>query len=187
MVRSSLLVAALVLVGCDNPFFLEAKAAAVCQHLPGQRFQVPAELRAQLARLPADAQHSLALERTFDFDVSAQLPPELKDLVQSRLALTSVRLTVVNPADDLGFVDEAHLQLQPSAASGLEARAFDYTRAEAAPRAISWNGQAFDVAAYLESGNLKYSVSLVGSLPAADEVVVDVDACAEATVRLDYL
>jgi hypothetical protein len=186
MLRSSLLAAAFLMLGCGSPFFLEAKATAVCQHLPAQRFQVPSELREQLARLPPSASQGLALEHTFDFDVSAQLPPEVKDMVQSHFALTSVRLTVVNPGDDLGFVDEAHLQLLPAAASGLEARKFDYVRAEPTPHTVSWNGQAFDVGAYLESGNLKYSVSLVGSLPPGD-IVVDVDACAEASVRVDYL
>lgn len=186
MLRSSLLAAAVLLLGCGSPFFLEAKAEAVCQHLPAQRFPVPSGVREQLSHLPPGASQTVALEHTFDFDLAAQLPPELEDLVQARFALTSVRLTVANPQDDLGFADEAHLQLQPSAGSGLEARKFDYVRSEAAPRSVSWNGQGFDVTAYLDAGNLKYSVSLVGSLPPGD-IVVDVDACAEATVRIDYL
>lgn len=186
MARSSFTLAALLLLGCDDPFFLEAKSAAVCQFLPAQRFHVPAEVREQLALLPPGATQGLSLERTFDFDVSAQLPPELADLVNAHVALTSVRMTVVDPAQSLGFVEEAHLHLEPDPASGLEARSFDYTRTEAAPRSVSWNGQAFDVAAYLESGTLRYSVALVGSLPPGD-VVVDLEACAAATVRLDYL
>lgn len=186
MLRSSLFSAALLLVGCDDPFSLEVKAAAVCQYLPAQHFKVPLEVREQLANLPAGASQTLELERTFDFDVSAQLPPELRDMVNARIALTSVRMSVSNPADDLGFVEEAHLHLQPDPASGLESRVFDYTRTEAAPRSVSWSGQAFDVAAYLESGNLKYSVSLVGTLPPGD-IVVDIEACAEATVTVDYL
>ena len=53
MFRSCLVVAALVFTGCaEDPFFLEAKSVAVCQHLPAQRFQVPSELREQYARLP---------------------------------------------------------------------------------------------------------------------------------------
>ncbi len=52
---------------------------------------------------------------------------------------------------------------------------------------LLWNGRDLrDVAAYLQSGDLQYQVSLTGSLPAGD-VVVDVEACAEATVRLEYL
>ncbi len=187
MMRSSLVVAALVFTGCaEDPFFLEAKSVAVCQHLPAQRFQVPGELREQYARLPPAMQQGLQLERTFDFDVSADLPSETAAMLDSSFALTSIRMSVVNAEDHLGFVDEAHLQLQPGAGSGLEARVFDYVRAETEPKAIAWNGSAFDVAAYLESGNLKYTVSLVGSLPPGD-VLVDIDACAAVKVKLDYL
>ena len=154
---------------------------ALCQHLPGQRFQVPQEL----ARLPAAMQRSLWFERTFDFEVTAQLPPELKEMMDTHFALTSVRLTVVNPEDDLSFIDEAHLQLEPGAASGLARRSFNSVRSEATPRVVSWNGQAFDVAEYLQSGSLKYTVALVGSLPPGD-VVVDLDACAEVGLKLNY-
>ncbi|MDP2272731.1 MAG: hypothetical protein Q8N23_09090 [Archangium sp.] len=187
MIRSSLVFAALVFAGCaEDPFFLEAKSVAVCQHLPAQRFQVPGELREQYARLPPAMQQGLELQRTFDFDVSSELPSETAAMLESRFALTSISLSVVNREDHLGFIDEAHLQLQPGASSGLEERGFDYVRTEAEPRAIAWNGSAFDVAAYLESGNLKYTVSLVGSLPPGD-VLVDIDACAEVKVKLDYL
>lgn len=187
MCRTSLLAGALFLVGCrDDWFFLEAKAVAVCQHLPGQRFQVPADVREQYARLPPAMQQGLELERTFDFDVKAELPPEAGAMLEAHFALTSVRLTTVNAADDLGFVDEAHVQLQPQPSSGLAARVFDYVRTEAAPRSIHWSGEAFDVAAYVQSGHLEYTVSLVGSLPPGD-VLVDLDACAEVAVKLDYL
>lgn len=187
MFRTALLAAALLFVGCsDDLFFLEATAAAVCQHLPGQRFEVPAEVREQYARLPSAMQQGIELERTFDFDVKAQLPPETEAMMETHFALTSIRLTTVNAADDLGFIDEAHLQLKPQAASGLEERVFDYVRTEAAPRSVHWNGEAFDVAEYVQSGNLKYTVSLVGSLPPGD-VLVDIDACAEVAVKLDYL
>lgn len=186
MFRASLLmVAGLVLAGC-NPFFLEAEATSVCQHLSNQHFQVPSDVRAQVALLPPEMQRGVAVSRTFDFDVSAQLPPELQEMVDMRFALTSVKITAVEGSTDLGFVDEAHLSLAPAASSGLEARQFDYLRTETAPRIVSWNGDAFDVAAYLESGSLRYVVSLVGTLPTGD-VTVDVDACAEAALRLDYL
>lgn len=187
--RHALLASALLLTACGNPFdpfFIEAKAAAVCQRLEGQKFQVPSEVRAAWANLPPQLQQGLSLDRTFDFDVNAQLPAELEDMVNMRVALTSVKLTAVNPEANFGFIDEAHLALVPAATSGLASRSFDYARSEEAPRAISWGGQAFDVAAYLQSGSLKYTVSLMGTMPPAD-LVVDVEACAEATVRLDYL
>jgi hypothetical protein len=186
--RRSLLAAALlvVLAGCDDPFFVKAKAASVCQHLTNQRFGIPADVRAQLAQLPPELQRGYEVSRVFDFDVSAQLPPELSQLLKSRVALTSIKITAPQGAGSLSFVDEAHVTLQPRAESGLESRQFDYLRTEAEPRQVSWSGEAFDVAAYLESGNLRYLVSLVGTLPEG-EVVVDIEACAEAQVTLDYL
>lgn len=188
--RHALLAASVLLTACGSgtfdPFFVEVKAAAVCQRLTGQKFQVPSELREQWANLPPQLQQGISLDRTFDFDVNAQLPPELEDMVNMHVALTSVKLTVVNPEADFGFIDEGHLALVPTAESGLEARSFDYVRSEAAPRVVAWSGQAFDVAAYLQSGTLKYTVSLTGTMPPTD-LVVDVEACAEATVRLDYL
>jgi hypothetical protein len=187
MFRSSLVVCGLLLVGCANdPFFLEAKATEVCQHLPNQPFRVPSELREQYARLPPAMQQGLQLERTFDFDVSANLPPETAAMLDSRFALTSIRMATVNPDEHLGFIDEARLELHPGERTGLRSRDFEYVRTEAAPRAVSWNGEAFDVAAYLESGSLKYTVYLVGSLPPGD-VVVDIDACAQVAVKVDYL
>lgn len=190
MFRTALITSTvLFLTGCGaafDPFFIEAKAAAVCQRLEGQTFQVPTEVRAAWDQVPASMRQGISLDRTFDFDVNAQLPAEVKDLVNMRVALTSVKITVTNPEANFGFIDEAHLALVPVPESGLESRNFDYVRAEAEPRVISWNGQAFDVAAYLESGTLKYNVSLVGTMPPAD-LVVNVEACAEATLRLDYL
>lgn len=187
MFRITFFAAAGLLLGCSfDPFVLEARAAAVCQHLPAQRFEVPSSLREQYALLPAGMQRGLELERTFLFDVRPELSPEAEAMLEARFALTSVRLTTVNEAEHLGFLEEAHLRLQPPAASGLEARTFDYVRTEAAPRTISWNGEAFDLADALGSGTLAYSVALVGSLPPGD-VVVDLEACAQAAVTLDAL
>lgn len=183
LMAASLLV---VLAGCDDPFFVKAKAVSVCQHLTNQRFGIPSDVRAQIAQLPPELQRGYEVSRVFDFDVSAQLPPELSQLMQSQVALTSIRITAPAGTGSLGFVDEAHVTLQPSAESGLESRQFDYVRTEAEPRQVSWSGDAFDVAAYLESGNLRYLVSLVGTIPEGD-VVVDIEACAEAQVTLDYL
>ena len=80
--RTTLLAAALLLPGCsENPFVLQARAVAVCHHLPAQRFEVPARVREEFARLPEAMQHGLALERTFEFDVRAEMPPELAELM----------------------------------------------------------------------------------------------------------
>lgn len=168
----------LLLTGCDDPFMLEAKSVSVCQHLPSQRFQVTPAMRAEYARLPPELQQRFELERTFDFEVLAQLPPELEPLVDAHFALTSVRMTVVNEEDDLGFIHAAKLE--------LEDRTFEYVRSEAAPRSISWNGEGLDLAGYLEAGEFEYSVSLAGSLPPGD-VLVDLDACAVVDVKFDYL
>ena len=183
----ALLAASLVLflTACDDPFFVQAKAAAVCQRLENQKFQVPTELREAFMQLPPEMRQGVSLARTFDFDVNAELPAEYRELVAMKVQLTSVKLTVVNDGADLGFIDEGHLQLEPGAQSGLAARSFDYVRAEEAPKSISWQGEAFDVASYLQSGTLKYTVSLTGTLPPCD-LVVNVEACAAATVDVDY-
>jgi hypothetical protein len=190
MFRTTLItVTAVVVSACGNfdPFFVEAKAAAICQHVPNQRFQVPDDVRAQFALLPPEMQAAgVEVSRTFDFDISAQLPPELKDMVDLNFNLTSIKLTATAESTDLGFVQEAHVTLQPAAGTTLAQRQFDYVRTQPQPRVVTWNGDAFDVAAYLQSGNLKYLVSLTGTLPAGD-VVVDVEACAEAGARLNYL
>lgn len=173
--------------GSFDPFFVEAQAQSICQHIPNQRFQIPEDVRAQFALLPPEMQSAgIEVSRTFDFDVSAQVPAELKDMINLQFKLTSIKLTAKAESVDLGFVQEAHVTLQPAAGTTLEQRTFDYVRAAPQPRVVSWNGDAFDVAAYLQSGNLKYVVSLTGTLPEGD-VVVDVDACAEAGARFDYL
>lgn len=187
MSRIMLGAVAVLLAACStSPFSLQARSVAVCQHLPAQRFEVPAGMRAASAQLPEAMQHGLAFERTFDFDVRAQVPPELAAMMDTHFALTSIQLTTVSSADDLGFIEQAHLQLNPQASSGLPERVFDYLRTELRPRCVAWNGEAFDVAGYVLSGNLGYTVSLVGTLPPGD-VVVDLDACAEVAVKLDYL
>lgn len=187
MPRTLILSSLVVLAGCNgNPFFVEAQTAALCQHLSGQRFQVPSDVRAQVEALPPELQHGVSVSRTFAFDVNAQLPPELEQMSDLQFALTSITLTAVQDSVDLGFVDEAHVTLQPAAGSSLVARQFDYSRTEEAPRVVRWDGEAFDVAAYLQSGDLQYQVALVGELPAGD-VVVDVEACAAASIRVQYL
>ena len=141
-------------------------------------------MREQYALLPQAMQHGLEVERTFTFDVKPELPPEAQAMLETHFALTSVRVTTVNPEDHLGFVDSAHVKVLPQSGSGLEPRTFDYVRTEASPRSVSWNGDSFEVGSYLQSGTLAYSVSLVGSLPPGD-VLVDLEACAEVAMKLD--
>jgi hypothetical protein len=180
MFRICSIATGLFLLGCSaDPFVLRAHAASVCQRLPAQRFQVPRAIREAQADF-------IELERTFVFDVKPELPPEAEAMLDTHFALTSVRVTTVNPEDHLGFVDSAHVRLQPHSGSGLEPRSFDYLRTEAAPRSVSWSGESFELADYLQSGTLEYSVSLVGTLPPAD-VVVDLEACAEVAIKLDAL
>lgn len=180
-------IAALLLVGCGgNPFSVEAKVAALCQHLPAQRFEVSPEARAQFALVPPEARTGMEFEKDFIFNVANQTPPELKDLA-ANFALTSVKLTAVEDGEHLGYFGEAHLRLHPGANSAVAQRQFDYVRTEAAPKTVTWNGDAVDIGTYIDAdGNLSYSVGLVGDLPPND-LVVDIDACAEATVKFDYL
>lgn len=176
----------LTLVGCQDFFTLHAQAREVCQHSSGQRFVVPSEVRERFAQLPPEMQgQSLEVSKTFEFDISAKLPPEVKSMVDAHFALSSVRLTAVEGSADLGFVEEAHVTLTPTAA-GLTPRTFDYEREDPEARQIRWNGEAFDVGAYLEAGSLKYEVSLRGTMPPED-VMVDIDACASVDVAIEPL
>lgn len=175
---------ALGLASCD-PFYVEAKVAAVCHQLPAQRFAVPPELRAQLELLPVELRR-VELARTFDYQLAFQLPEELRTRLSSRFVLTSVRLTPVEGSASLSFLDEAHVTLVPSEASGLAPQHFDYLRTEAEPASITWAVDAFDLSPYLVAEDLQYQVSVAGWLPERD-LVVDVELCAMATLRLHYL
>ncbi|MFT3709840.1 MAG: hypothetical protein QM817_19595 [Archangium sp.] len=183
---AALCVMSVALFGCDDPFQIDAQAAEVCQHLENQRFAIPADVRAQLMQLPPEMRRGFEVSRAFDFDVAAKLPADLQKLMNSNIKLTSIKISAAEGSPDLGFIDEAHVTLQPEAGSSLESRQFDYVKASEAPRSITWSGDAFDVTAYVQSGNLRYLVSFVGEVPESD-VVVNIDACASASVTLDYL
>lgn len=185
MHRLSRLLISVLLSAC-NPFFLEARVAAVCHHASDQRLEVPPDVRARGEQAPVDAAQRLAVSRTFELAVAEKLPSSLQTLADTTLALTSVVVEATGSDEDLGFIDEAHLTITPPAGSGLPRRQFEYRRSEPQPRAVRWDGEAFDVAAYLEAGALRYEVTLVGSLPPRD-LAVDVTACAEATLRVDDL
>lgn len=178
------LLVVLVLTGCDQ-LYLEAQVPALCQHLDHQSFAIPAELRARYEQLPVEMRTGLELARTFDFDVKMQVPPELQHL-ESRFALSSVTVTAVDGTPDLGFVEAASVSLQGPDDSSLAPHTFSYQRTEAAPKRVLWRGEDFDLSPYLQTGTLRYAVSMTGTLPEKD-VVVDIDACASASVKVNYL
>jgi hypothetical protein len=182
--RVPVLVALLSLTACDQ-LYLEATVPSLCQHLDGQRFAVPAEVRAKYALLPPEMQSGLEVARTFDFDVSLQVPPELQKL-EAHFSLTSVTLTAADEATDFGFVESASVTLEAPAESGLSPHTFSWVRAADAHRQVSWNGDGFDLGPYLKTGTLRYALTMVGRLPDTD-VVADVDACASAGVKFNYL
>lgn len=180
-----LLAAALLLTASCDPFYLEADVVDLCQRLPGQRFEVPSEVRAQLEQLDPEARR-LSLERTFVYDLRLEFPAELQPLMSTRFMLTSVRVTAVEGSAPLRFVDQARLTLLPGEASGLEPQVLEFTRVDPDPQAISWSFAPFDLSQYLRLDTLAYEVLLEGTLP-TDPVVVDVELCASARVRLEYL
>jgi hypothetical protein len=182
--RVPLLAALLTLTACDQ-LYVEAVVPKLCQHLDEQHFVIPPEVRARYAQLPQELQQSYQMEKSFDFDLALQLPAELQK-AEAKFSLSSVRLTAVAPTADFGFLDSASVTLQPNAESSLEAHTFTYERQVAHPAEIVWDGESFDLEPYLEAGGLKYSLALVGTLPEGD-IVADVDACASASVKVNYL
>jgi hypothetical protein len=182
--RVPLFVVLVTLTACDQ-LYLEAQVPNLCQHLSNQKFAVAPEVRARYEQLPAAMRNGLEVGRTFDFDVSLAVPVELQNL-QSRFSLTSVTVTAVGTTRDLSFVDSAEVKLEAPAAN-LPAHTFTYERQTQAPTSsVTWAGDDFDLSAYLNTGTLRYSLSLTGSLPAGD-VLVDIDACASAELKLNYL
>jgi hypothetical protein len=182
--RRTLLATLLILTGCDQ-LYVEAVVPELCQHLDRQQFVVPPEVRARYALLPAEVTRDLELAKTFDFDVAVQLPAELKS-IDARFALTYVKITAVAPTTDFAFLTSASITLEPGASSTLTPYTMSYQRQTAAPKEILWQGDNYDLSAYLKAGDLKYSLSMVGSLPDQD-VTADVDACASAAVKVNYL
>lgn len=182
--RVPLLVVLFTLTACDQ-LYLEAQVPNLCQHLPKQKFTVAPEVRARYEQLPVAMRNGLEVGRTFDFDVSLAVPAELQNL-QSRFSLTSVTVTAVGPTLDLSFVDSAEVRLEAPSAN-LPAHTFTYERQVQAPTtSVTWAGDDFDLSGYLHTGTLRYSLSLAGRLPAG-EVLVDVDACASAELKLNYM
>jgi hypothetical protein len=182
--RLALLTAALALTACDQ-LYVEAQVPNLCQHLAGQRFTVPPEVRAQYALLPPALTSAYELDKSFEFDVSVQVPSELQHL-ESRFTLTSVRITAVAPTTDFGFLQSASVTLEAPTAAGLAPHAIEYQRTTAHPTELVWSGDNFDLSPYLATGTLRYTVAMVGTLPDGD-VAADIEVCASAAVKLNYL
>jgi hypothetical protein len=163
---------------------VQAEIPSICQHLENQTFSIPPAVRARYQLFPAEMQSGVALSHTFDFDVTVQVPAELSKL-QASFLLTSVKLTAINDAD-FGFVDSAQLTLEGPDGSALAPTVISYEKTEAVPKVVTWKGAGLDLAPYLQSGSLRYAVTMVGGLPPTD-LVVNVDACASAAFSLDYL
>jgi hypothetical protein len=184
--RVPLLVAltTLSLTACDQ-LYLEASVPNLCQHLEKQKFSVPPEVRARYEQLPVELRNGLEVGRTFDFDVSLQVPAELQG-IQSRFALTNVTVKAVDSTPDLGFIDSAAVTIEAPESSGLPPHTFSYERTAENPVQVTWAGDDFDLSPYLHTGTLRYALSMAGRLPEGD-VLVDIDACASAAVKLNYL
>lgn len=182
--RLALLAAALALSACDQ-VYLEAEVPNLCQKLAGQTFVIPPELRARYALLPPALAQGIEVGKSFDFDLAVQVPPELQQL-ESRFTLTSVRITAVAPSTDFGFLQSASVTLEAPSDATLPPHTIDYQRATPRPTEVLWQGQDFDLGPYLRSGSLRYTVSMVGTLPETD-VGADIEVCASAAVRLNYL
>lgn len=167
--------------GCGDVVWLQAQASAVCQSLPAQRFELPAELRGHLQTTFGDA---LSISRDFTLDPRQGLPAELREAADARLALTSLTVTAAAPTADLAFVDEARASLLAPEGAALAPREFTYRRAEEAPTQLGWSGEPVDLSAWLTAGALHFELAFAGRVPDADAVVVDVELCAQAGLDL---
>lgn len=182
--RVPLLAVLFILTSCDQ-LFVEANVPELCQHLDRQQFRVPPEVRAQYAQLPPGQTEDYELAKTFDFDVAFKLPAELRK-IDACFSLTYVKLTAVAPTTDFGFLTSASITLVPATESALSPYTMSYEREAAAPKEIVWHGDKTDLTPYLRAGVLRYSLVMVGHLPDED-VTADVDVCASATVKFNYL
>lgn len=181
--RKTLLPLLLTMTACDQ-LYVEAIVPRLCQNLKGQVFSIPADVRAEYAKLPPELQQNYEFAKTFDFDMALELPAELQQL-EARFSLSSITLTAVAPTTDFGFLTSASVTLIPATATGLAPYTISYERQTPHPAEIVWLGDHTDLSPYVRSGGLQYALALVGSLPEGD-VVADVEACASATVKVNY-
>lgn len=173
------------LSACGDVLYLEGAVNQLCQKLPAQTFKAPPQLRALPAGVPLPP--AITIERRFDFDVTAQLPDELSS-AQLTIGLDRMTLTARGPLD-LRMVQGAKVTLEPPVTSALPSKVV-LEAADTSAAAIRFDGEDLELAPYLASGVLSYTVALTastGEMPEAmGELSADVDACANVSVRWDY-
>jgi hypothetical protein len=174
---------ALGLGACSDVLYLQGSVDQLCQRLPAQSFRAP-PLPATLKDVSTPA---VTIERRFDFDVTAQLPPELA-AAKLTIGFDRLTLTAKGPVD-LRMVQAAKLTLE-SPPSQARAPKVVLQVAEASPAALQFVGEDLELSPYLAAGVLSYTVALT-AVPAevrrmGDELTADVDACANVSVRWDY-
>ncbi len=174
--RTLLVVAAVVGASGCNQLFVEAHVSALCEHLPAQTFRLPAN---------AVIATTASMEKTFSFDISVQVPPQLSS-AELNVALSNVTLTAVGATTDFGFVHKAKVTLLPPPGSTLSAHpVVDFEKVGATPKALHFAGDDFDLAPYLTASVMSYSVEFEGRMPPGD-VTADVDACAAVSMKYNY-
>lgn len=166
--------------GCGDSLYLEGGVSQLCQRLSGQRFVVP-QLPAAIAQLTLTK--PITVERTFAFDITAQLPPALSNS-EIAIALDTMTLTPGQGTPDLSFIDGAQVTLEPPPASTLPKQVV--VRQATSPSTLSFDGQDLELYPYLKDGVLSYTVALTASAMPPSDVSADIAACANVSVRWDY-
>jgi hypothetical protein len=175
--KLTLMAALLMLSGCGDVLFLEGAVNQLCQKLPAQRFRVP-------QRAETTVPTSVTLERRFDFDVTAQLPAEMKR-AELIVALEQLTLSSAQGLTDLRLIDTARVTLEPPPATRLAPKVV--LEAEAPTRQlVRFNGEELELSPYLQAGVLSYTVALTASSMPGGELSADVDACANVSVKWHY-
>lgn len=166
--------------GCGDSLYLEGGVSQLCQRLSGQHFVVP---RLPVALVVGTALPSpVTVQRTFDFDITAQLPPALQN-TEIAIALDTMTLTP-GQGLDLSFIDGAQVTLEPPPASTLPKQVV--VRQVGTTNALSFDGQDLEVYPYLKDGVLSYTVALTASAMPPAEVSANISACANVSMRWDY-
>lgn len=166
------------LVGCGDLLFLEGSVNQLCQKLPAQSFRMP-----QVPGQPP-VTGAVTIARQFDFDVTAQLPPELAS-ASLTVGLDRMTLTATRGATDLRFVEAAEVTLLPPAKSTLRPKTVVRSR-DVSPAVLRFDGDDLELVPYLESGVLSYTVELTASSMPSPDLAADIDACANVAVRWNY-
>lgn len=169
---------ALMATACGDSLYLEGAVNQLCQTLPSQRFVVP-----KLPVVPVLIK-PLTVERRFDFDITAQLPAAMKGATLT-IGLERMTLTADASTSDLKFVNAAQVTLEPPPDSQLPKRVV-VKSADASPRTLLFEGNDLELAPYLSSGVLSYTVALTATAMPPSDVTADLAACANVAVRWDY-